>query len=73
MYCQYPLSMGTSRLKRETLKRGLHIGIVTLISGLGYNSGIGSGADYFLSEPQFLCLSNEAIGRDVSMVPSHET
>lgn len=48
-------------------------GIVTLISGLGYNSGIGSGADYFLSEPQFLCLSNEAIERDVSVDPSHET
>lgn len=47
--------------------------IISFISGLRCNPGIRSGAGYFVSEPQFLCLPNEAIERDISMDLSHET
>lgn len=47
--------------------------VISFISALGCSPGIGSRAIHFLSEPQFLCLSNEAVGRDISMDSSHET
>ena len=65
--------MGTLRPALETVKCGVHIGIINFISGLEYSPGIRSRAGYLLSEPQFLHLSNEAVGRDITMGSSHET
>lgn len=49
------------------------LSVISFISALGYSPGIWSKAVHFLSEPQFLYLLDEAIGREISMDSSHET